>query len=127
MKKLSKVFVVVALACSMLLAACGAAKTVEEYYSKPTVRAALDTQLNQLREQNASVFSKLDMTVTENDVVYNYYYVDGVAVDPDLIVMSDAQFDAAKQAIKGDCNILPNTITYNYYYYDGTLIKSISH
>lgn len=127
MKKLSKILVVLTLVCSMFLMACGAPKTVEEYYNKPIVREALDAQLEQLAEQNSSIFSKVEMTVTGNDVVYNYYYVGDVEVNPDLITMSDATFDQAKKAIEGDCKILPNTITYNYYQEDGTLIKSLSH
>lgn len=126
MKKLSKMLVVLTLVCSMFLTACGAPKTIEEYYNQPVIRQALDAQLEQLAEQNSTIFSKVEMAVTENDVVYNYYYVGDVEVDPDLLTMTDAQFDQAKQAIEGDCKILPNTITYNYYYNDGTLIKSLS-
>lgn len=126
MKKLSKALVALTLVCAVLLTACGAAKTVEEYYNKPVVREALDAQLNMLQEQNSDIFSKVEMTVSGNDVSYNYYYVDGVEVDADLLEMSDAQFDQAKEAIKGDCNILPDTISYNYYNFDGTLIKSLS-
>lgn len=127
MKKLSKALVALTLVCAVLLTACGAAKTVEEYYNKPVVREALDAQLNQLQEQNSDIFSKVEMTVSGNDVSYNYYYVDGVEVDADMLEMSDAQIDQAKEAIKGDCNILPDTISYNYYNFDGTLIKSLSH
>lgn len=126
MKRRTKALVLaLVLTMTTLFAACGT-KTLEDYYGNAVVKAAVDKQFDTVLEQYSSIFSDMNMEVKENVVTYNYYYVAGVEINPDLITMDSATFEAAKDAIEKEAKIRPDEIVYNYYDADGKLIKTIN-
>ena len=60
------------------LVACSAPATVEEYYTQPAVKSALDSQIESMKGSYAGVYSDLGYEVSGNTFTYWFQFADQI-------------------------------------------------
>lgn len=100
---------------TLCVTACGSKTTLEEYFSDPEVKSALDSEYAALAQDGISI----DYEVKGNEFIFTFQYedssmiVDGMgdllnqALDAmgDYFKVSASQFDEAIEAEEGTCTV----------------------
>ena len=117
----------VAMIMVLSLVACGKPATVEEYYSQPVLKEALDAQMEELKASYEGVYSDLGYTVEGNTFGYYYQYavqIEDVEEAKKVVAASLTEEMMADIVadVSAECGVTDITLKYTFYNADGTLI-----
>ena len=109
------------------LVACGKPATVEEYYSQPVIKEALDSQMEELKASYEGVYSDLGYKLEGNTFIYYYQYAVQIEeVEEAKKIVADSLTEEMMAGIVADvsseCGIEDVTLKYSFYNADGSLI-----
>lgn len=109
------------------LVACGAPATVEEYYTQPAVKSALDAQIEDMKAGYTSVYSDLGYEVSGNTFTYWFQFADQIE-DADAAAeqlegsLTDEMLSGIVSDVESECGVTGITCEYIYYNADGSII-----
>ncbi len=114
------------------LTACGKPSTLEEFYTRPAYKTALDQQIATVQSQMADAYSDISYSVEGNTFSYSYTFATQI---PDVEAakqalreaLTDAQLADLAKTIQNESGVTDITLEYFYYNADGTLIDTISY
>ncbi len=115
------------------LTACGSKpSTLEEYYTRPAYKTALDQQIEAVATQMADAYSDISYSVKENTFTYNYTFATQI---PDVEsakqalkeAMPEEQLATLAESIEKESGVTGIVLEYSYYNADGTLIDTITY
>jgi len=125
--------IVAAVLMCVCLIGCGTS-TLEAIMNTDAAKQEIETVKDQLLEQYGDVYSDYNMEVTENDLVYNYYYTadydaetleqvkEALAADT---TWSDT-IASVKDEIESTSKIRPTSVTFAYYSADGEEVFKVT-
>lgn len=119
--------VIATLLVCALLTGCGVV-TLETIMTVGDAKTELENQREEFMAQFGDVYCDYDMIVTNNDIVYKYFYVaDFTDEDLDQIGAALAEdtswsdtINTVKDDIESSAKIRPDSITFAYYNSDGS-------
>jgi len=123
---------VVAMIMVLGLFACGKPATVEEFYTQPVVKEALDAQIDNMKGNFAGVYSDLGYEVSGNTFTYWFQFADQIE-DVDAAAsqleasLTDDMLAGIVSDVEGECGITGITCEYIYYNADGSIIYQDSY
>ncbi len=118
---------VAAMVMVLSLVACGAPATVEEYYTQPAVKSALDAQIDEMKTGYTSVYSDLGYKVSGNTFTYWFQFADQIE-DADAAAeqleanLTDDMLSSIVSDVESECGVTGITCEYIYYNADGSII-----
>ncbi len=109
------------------LVACGAPATVEEYYTQPAVKSALDSQIESMKGSYAGVYSDLGYEVSGNTFTYWFQFADQIeevdaAADQLEASLTDEMMSGIVSDVESECGVTGITCEYIYYNADGSVL-----
>lgn len=121
-----------AMAMVLSLVACGKPATVEEYYTQPIVKQALDAEIDSLKNDSTSVYSDLGYTVEGNTFTYWFQFATQIedvetAATQFEAAMTDEMMSGIVADVETECGVTGITCEYIYYNADGTVIYQDSY
>ncbi len=121
-----------AMAMVLSLVACGKPATVEEYYTQPIVKQALDAEIDSLKSDSTSVYSDLGYSVEGNTFTYWFQFATQIEdVETAAAQLESAMTDEMMSGIVADveteCGVTGITCEYIYYNADGSVIYQDSY
>lgn len=114
------------------LVACGSAATVEEYYTQPLIKSALDSQIEDMKGEYTGIYSDLGYTVEGNTFTYWFKFatqiddVDGAAAQLKAN-LSDDMMSQLVSDVESECGVTGITCGYIYYNADGSILYQDSY
>ncbi|MBQ8246936.1 MAG: DUF4854 domain-containing protein [Lachnospiraceae bacterium] len=118
---------VAAMVMVLSLVACGAPATVEEYYTQPEIKEALDSQIEQMKGSYTGVYSDLGYEVSGNTFTYWFQFADQIE-DADAAAeqlegsLTDEMLSGIVSDVESECGVTGITCEYIYYNADGSVI-----
>ncbi|MBE5886221.1 MAG: DUF4854 domain-containing protein [Lachnospiraceae bacterium] len=121
-----------AMAMVLSLVACGKPATVEEYYTQPIVKQALDAEIDSLKNDSTSVYSDLGYSVEGNTFTYWFQFATQIedvetAATQLEAAMTDEMMSGIVADVETECGVTGITCEYIYYNADGTVIYQDSY
>ena len=121
-----------AMAMVLSLVACGKPATVEEYYTQPAVKSALDSQIESMKGSYAGVYSDLGYEVSGNTFTYWFQFATQIedvetAATQLEAAMTDEMMSGIVADVETECGVTGITCEYIYYNADGTVIYQDSY
>ncbi len=112
---------------ALCLVACGKASTVEEYYTQPAIKSALDSQIDSMKGSYAGVYSDLGYEVSGNTFTYWFQFADQIkevdaAADQLEASLTDDMLAGIVSDVESECGVKGITCEYIYYNADGSVI-----
>ncbi len=114
------------------MVACGKAATVEEYYSQPAIKSALDEQIDAMKDDYTGIYSDLGYTVEGNTFTYWFQFetqiedVEGAAAQLEASLTDDMLLDIVT-GVENECGVSGITCAYVYYNADGSVLYQDSY
>jgi len=123
---------VVAMIMVLGLFACGKPATVEEFYTQPVVKEALDAQIDNMKGNFAGVYSDLGYEVSGNTFTYWFQFADQIeeveaAADQLESSLTDEMLADIVSDVEGECGVTGITCEYIYYNADGSVLYKDSY
>ena len=118
-----------AMAMVLSLVACGKPATVEEYYTQPIVKQALDAEIDSLKNDSTSVYSDLGYSVEGNTFTYWFQFATQIETAATQLeaAMTDEMMSGIVADVETECGVTGITCEYIYYNADGTVIYQDSY
>ncbi len=122
----------VAMIMVLSLAACGKPATVEEYYSQPVLKEALDSQMEELKASYNGVYSDLGYDLDGNTFIYYYQYAvqieDVDSAKQQLAAsLTDEMMAGIVSDVSAECGVADVTLKYTFYNADGSVLYEDSY
>lgn len=114
------------------LVACAAPATVEEFYTQPVIKAALDEQIESMKGDYVGIYSDLGYSVSGNTFTYWFKFetqiedVEGAAAQLDA-ALTDEMMSQLVTDVEAECGVTGITCEYIYYNADGSVLYQDSH
>lgn len=136
MKHLKKSKIITCILTAVLLCffmtACGKEDTLEKLMSSDSARDKISGVRESILSQNSDIYSDYSMTVSGNDITYNYYYLPEFS-DETLDKIQDSlketdwssTINSVKDEIEQTSSIRPASVTFAYYSADKKELFSI--
>lgn len=103
--------------------------TLEEYYKIPAVAKAIETEMEQVRENFKTVYVNCTFQAVGNEIHYDYYYIEGVKATEENKKKMEEAFPATATQLKNVMDSLeratkirPEKIVCTYHTCDGEVI-----
>lgn len=114
------------------LVACSAPATVEEYYTQPAIKSALDAQIENMKGSYTGVYSDLGYEVSGNTFTYWFQFADQIeeveaAADQLEASLTDEMLADIVSDVEGECGVTGITCEYIYYNADGSVLYKDSY
>ena len=107
-------------------------RTVEDYYTQPFIKEALDAQIESMKESYSSTYKDLGYEVSGNTFTYWFQYADqlsntdAVAEQLEASLTEDMLADVVAD-VEAECGVTGITCCYIYYNADGSIIYQDSY
>ena len=107
-------------------------RTVEDYYTQPFIKEALDAQIESMKESYSSTYKDLGYEVSGNTFTYWFQYADqlsntdAVAEQLEASLTEDMLADVVAD-VEAECGVTGLTCCYIYYNADGSIIYQDSY
>jgi len=101
-KKITKIIasLLMGVMLTMMLVGCGGPKTLESYYSKPLMKAALNQQIELQKSANSSFVTDMNITFSGNTMTNEYILKDAIA-DEDVETFDKLMHESLAAEVKG--------------------------
>ena len=106
--------------------------TVEDYYTQPFVKEALDAQIESMKDSYSSTYKDLGYDVSGNTFTYWFQYADQLS-NPDAVAeqleasLTEDMLADVVADVEAECGVTGITCCYIYYNADGSIIYQDSY
>ncbi len=117
---------------SMQSSGSNGGRTVEDYYSQPFIKEALDAQIESMKESYSSTYKDLGYEVSGNTFTYWFQYADQLS-NTDAVAeqleasLSEDMLAGVVADVEAECGVTGITCCYIYYNADGSIIYQDSY
>ena len=123
----------VLLAC-IFITACGSHKTLESVMSTDSAQKEIEDVRSKLLTEYGDVYGDYEVKVSQNDIVYEYYYIpdytDEMLESVKKVLEADTSWSDTVNSVKDEIEqtslIRPDTVTFAYYSSDGREIFRVT-
>lgn len=107
-------------------------RTVEDYYTQPFIKEALDAQIESMKESYSSTYKDLGYEVSGNTFTYWFQYADQLSNTDAVAEQLEASLTEDMLAgvvadVEAECGVTGITCCYIYYNADGSIIYQDSY